>query len=321
MNVIQWDGQPISKPGIYKGIPIDTYHSGDLCVGPSVSSSALRTIFTASPLDYWIYSPLNPNAIEEPEKEAYILGRAAHHLVLGEEDFSRYFVRRPEELYGKAWNGNRTDCKEWIEHATSAGLTVLTPGQVETIQGMAGILPWQKGLEDSGLANTPIVRAGGLQGLIEHSIIAQHPETGIWLKSRPDAIATDSLIFNDFKTTQEVSDRAIQRTLDERRYDMQADFANLCLTLAEGVSFESFSFTFAAKKPPHATNVIEVSPEDLSEAAQDNQMAIRLFARCIETGRWPGPSGARGDAVTIKRSEWSRLRASDHRARLEMELS
>lgn len=321
MNVITWNGEPISKPGIYRGIGIDAYHRGDLCVGPSISSSALRTIFCDSPLDYWIYSPLNPKRIEQPEKEAFVLGRASHHLVLGEDDFGRYFVRRPEELNEKTWNGNRTDCKEWLAAMAEAGLTVLTPGQVEDIRGMAGVLPWQAGLEDSGLANTPIVRAGGLQGLIEHSIIAQDPETGVWLKSRPDTIPTDSWIFNDFKTTQDVSDRALQRVLEDRRYDMQADLANRCLTLATGASFESFSFTFAAKKPPYATNVIEIDPDDLAEAAQDNQVAIRLFARCLETGRWPGPAGSRGDAIIIKRSEWSRLRASDHRARLSMELS
>ncbi|MET3527256.1 PD-(D/E)XK nuclease-like domain-containing protein [Phenylobacterium koreense] len=321
MDVITWDGKPISKPGVYRGVGIEAYHGADLCAGPSISSSGLRTIFADSPMAYWIYSPLNPSRIEEPEKEAFILGRAAHHLVLGEEAFSRYFVKRPETLNGKAWNGNRTDCIEWLEMMADAGLTVLTPGQVESIQGMAGVLPWQKGLEDSGLANTAMVRAGALQGLIEHTIIARDEETGVYLKSRPDVIPTDSLIFNDFKTTLDVSDDKIRRTLEDRRYDMQADLASTCLEQAAGTRFEAFGFTFAAKKPPHATNVIELDPDDLQEAAQDNRVAVRLFARCLETGRWPGPAGRRGDAVTIRRSEWSRLRASDHRARLEQELA
>ncbi len=97
-------------------------------------------------MDYWIHSPLNPRRIDRTESEAFILGRGAHHLLLGEDDFGRYFVARPEELNGKAWNGNRTDCREWMELAAEAGQTVLTPGQMDSIKGMAGILPSAGGL-------------------------------------------------------------------------------------------------------------------------------------------------------------------------------
>lgn len=320
MKVIPWDGQPISSPGIYSGVPMEVYHSANLCVGPSVSSSGLRTIFTKSPMAFWVYSAMNANRLEEPDKAAYIEGRATHHLVLGEADFSRHFIARPEKYLGKAWNSNRDDCSEWLELAAKNGLTVLKPAQVEMIKGMAGVLPWQKGLEDSGLANSPLVRAGALQGLIEHTIIAFDEETGLWLKSRPDVIPTDSRDFNDLKTGADVSDRAISKTLDDRRYDMQADLASLCLEQATGHRFDSFGFVFVEKSIPHPVNVIELDPDDLQAAAQDNRTALRVLARCLETGRWPGPAGQRGDAVTIKRSDWSRTRAADHRARLEQEL-
>ncbi len=39
MIVTRYDGQPITAPGIYSGVPIDTYHGPDLCAGPSISSS------------------------------------------------------------------------------------------------------------------------------------------------------------------------------------------------------------------------------------------------------------------------------------------
>lgn len=321
MQVITWDGKPISSPGIYARVPIDFYHGPDLCAGPSISSSGLRTIFADSPLDYWIHSPLNPRRIDRAESEAFTLGRGAHHLLLGEDDFSRYFVARPEELNGKAWNGNRTDCREWMELAAEAGQTVLTAGQMESIKGMAGILPWQEGLEDSGLANNALVKAGALSGLIEHTIIALDAETGVFIKSRPDVIPTGSREFNDFKTSADVSDEAIRKTLDAYRYDMQADLASTCLEQAHGHPFESFGFIFADKKPPHAVNVIELDASDLEEAAKDNRTALRTFARCLDTNRWPGPAGARGDAATIQRSAWSRTRAADRRAYLDSELA
>lgn len=327
MKVTTWDGQPISSPGIYARVPIDIYHGPDLCAGPSISSSGLRTIFAESPMDYWIYSPLNPRRLEKPESEAFILGRAAHHLLLGEAEFGRHFTIEPETYPDpkdgkpKKWNNNADYCRDWAASARDSKLTVLTRKQMESIKGMAGILPWQEGLEDSGLANNGLVKAGALSGLIEHTIIAIDPETGIFLKSRPDVIPTASRDFNDFKTSADVSDEAIRKTLDSYRYDMQADLASTCLEQADGHPFEAFGFIFADKKPPHAVNVIELDPEDLAEAAKDNRTALRTFARCLDTNRWAGPAGQRGDAARVSRSAWNRTRAADRRAYLESELA
>lgn len=324
MQVIRWNGRPIDKPGIYSGVPMSIYHSGELCVGPSISSSGLRAIFNpkVGPLGYWVESPLNPNRIEEDDdaNDAFVVGRGAHHLFLGEADFGKYFAIRPAELNDKAWNSNRTDCKEWLDAMADAGLTVLKPAQVEAIKGMAGVLPWQKGLEDSGIANSLIARTS-LRGLVEHTIVHQDPETGIWLLARPDAIPVESTEANDFKTTVEVDDKSLSRTLDAYRYDMQAELVARCLLGAAGIELTSFAFIFAMKKPPHAIRTVELRPADLTEAAADNRVAIRTFARCLETGRWPGPGGTVSDAVALARSEWSLKEAAGRRSILEMELA
>lgn len=329
MEVIIWDGEPIKSPGIYSHVLMADYHGANLCAGPSISSSGLRTIFDPAkgPMNYWIYSPYNPNRLEQPDSEAFILGRAAHHLFLGEADFGKHFTVEPETYpdaktgEAKKWNNNATFCKEWAEHVASEKLTVLSRKQLEQIKGMAGILPWQKGLEDSGLKNNGLVRAGALQGLIEHTIIALDEETGVYLKSRPDVIPTGSWEFNDFKTSADVSDEAIRRTIGDFRYDMQADVASVCLEQATGNRFTSHGFIFAAKTAPFATAAAELDEEDLVEAAKDNRTALRTFARCMDTGRWPGPAGRRGDAACISRSLWNRTRASDRRAYLDQELA
>ena len=48
LKTIKWDGNQITTPGMYSGIPLDSYHRGDICDGASVSSSGLRknTLFT-----------------------------------------------------------------------------------------------------------------------------------------------------------------------------------------------------------------------------------------------------------------------------------
>lgn len=328
MKVLRWNGEPISAPGIYSHVPMADYHSAGLCVGPSVSSSGLRAIFNKSPMEYWIESPLNQNGIEPEDKEAFVLGRAAHHLVLGEDRFSRYYAVEPETYTDlktgeiKPWNNNANVCKDWRRHVEEGeGRTILKRGQVEVIRGLAGLLPWQEGLEDSGLRNSAVVRAGALSGLVEHTIIAQDKETGIWLKSRPDAIPLDSTEFADFKTTQSVNGYAISRTLDDLRYDMQAVLASMCLEQAIGHPFTSFAFIFAMKKPPHAVEIGELTSIDLIEAELDVRVAIRTFAHCLETGKWPGPGGGRADARHIMRSERSRNDAMGRRSILELELA
>lgn len=328
LTVTRWNGEPIDKPGIYSHVPIGIYHGADLCVGPSISSSGLRTVFNDCPMAYWVESPLNPARLIPEEKEAFIVGRGAHHVILGEADFAKHFTVEPatypDSKTGeqKPWNNNATFCKDWRVHVIEGeGRTILTAKQIETIRGMAGVLPWQKGLEDSGLANSAVVRAGILSGLVEHTIIGIDEETGVFLKSRPDAIPLDSTEFADFKSTTAVDYDSLQRTLGDFRYDMQAVLASMCLEQAVGHPFTSFAFVFAMKKPPHAVEIVELKQSDLDEAAQDLRVAIRTFAKCIETGRWPGPGGGRADARYIERNTWSLSAGAARRAQLEQELA
>ena len=65
----------ISEPGVYS-LPIEIYH-GQPTVGPSISSSGLRTIWAQSPAHYYVDSPLNPKRAPQPDRPAFALGRQA----------------------------------------------------------------------------------------------------------------------------------------------------------------------------------------------------------------------------------------------------
>lgn len=321
MKVEIWDGKPIDHPGIFSGVPSSVYHGANLCVGPSISSSGLRKIFTGSPMEYWINSPYNPLRLEEEPSRAFVVGRAAHHLCLGEADFKRSFVIRPEEYPDakgdlKKWTRASAYCKSWEVEAEKAGLEIVTPAELETIKGLAGIQPWQKGLDDSGLMNNAVVRAGALQGLVEHTICALDRETGIWIKARPDVIPTASREASDFKTTQSVEAFKLQRTLDDLRYDMQGEIVSRCLEQAADFRLENFALIFACKPEPHEVAVRELKPGDLDESALDNTAAIRTFALCLERGKWPGVGGGEEDAQYLGRSDRSRERAAARREQL-----
>lgn len=328
MKILQWDGKPISQPGVYAGVKMSVYHGPNLCIGPSISSSGLRTIFdpTEGPLSYWIRSPYNPLALAEKESRALIIGRASHHLVLGEANFKGFFCVRPDEYPDaktgvlKKWTRAAHYCQNWEKEKSDDGLEIITPAELETIKGMAGILPWQKGLEDSGLLNNAVVRAGALQGLVEHTIIAYDKETGTWLKARPDVIPTASTEAVDFKSTSAIDDRSLQRTLDDYRYDMQASLISRCLEQAADFRLTNFALVFANKEEPHEVAVRELKPFDMDEAAKDVQAAIRTFALCMERGKWPGVGGGETDAKYLERSEWSRQRAAERRTQLSRDI-
>jgi len=320
IRVIPWDGKPISAPGVYSGVDSASYHSGKLCAGPSISSTGLRTIFTKSPLEYWVNSPLNPNRLPQEDSRAFIVGRALHLLCL-EGKFKEEFVCRPEEYEDekgslKKWTRASAYCKKWEAEAEELGLAVITPAELEMLRGMAGLLPWQEGLEDSGLMNNAVVRAGALEGLVEHTVAARDAETGVWLLARPDVIPTASREIGDLKSTQSVEQRELQRTLETLRYDMQFSLASMCLEQAAGFRLENFALIFVTKTAPHEVAVRELKHFDMEASALDLQAAIRTFAICMERGRWPGVGGGEEDAKYLERSQYSRDRAIDRRNQL-----
>lgn len=261
---------------------MDVYH-GDCCIMPSVSSSNLRTLITKSPAHCFNESYLNPDKPEDEEKETYILGRAAHHLLLGEESFSTLFSVRPDDF--KDWRTNAS--KEWRDGELSRGRTVLVPDQLDQIRGMA-----------RALAAHPMVQAGILNGDVERSLIHHDRKTGLYCKSRPDVIPTASGDFCDLKTTVSVG-FDLDRDIGKYRYDMQAALCGICYRAIFEREMETFSFCFIEKKPPHCVEILTLKKEDIQAAEQDIRVALDVFAWCLEHKNWFGPGGTQRDARPV----------------------
>jgi hypothetical protein len=305
---VKWNRKSIEKNGLYENIPMDDYH-GNLCVGPSVSSSGLRTIFSKSPAHYFATSYLNPNPAAEPESKSFLLGRASHHLLLGQDDFSTLFVVRPEELAGKPWHGNRNDCRAWIAKHQEEGRTVLTATQIEQIRGMA-----------RSLASHPLIKHGMLNGKVEQSLVWRDKKTGVWLKSRPDAIPTDSGDGADLKGTSEVGFGLDDGIFKYFRYDMQAALFKWGLKEVLGVDMASFAFVLVEWDPPHCVDVIALAPDQIAEAEADLRIAVDTFAYCVKTGDWFGPSGSQNDARWASKSDFTRKNNEFRRDFLKREI-
>ncbi len=288
-------GTLITKPGVYSGVDMATYHGAQLCDGPSVSSSTLRTITNESPAHAWVTHPLNPNRIEPEETDAFILGRAAHHLLLGEDDFSTIFIKRPDEIGGEAWHGNKKICKAWLAEQKLSGRTVLTGSNIEQIKGMA-----------RSLAAHPLVASGILNGGIEQSYLWKCKDTGLWKKARPDATPNESGDFCDLKTSVSVLTEDLQRTIAEYGYHQQGAMICEGWHALTGSNASSFTLAFVEKKPPYCVRIVTLRDDDLARGEQQNAAAMQTFARCLESGEWPGPGGA--DAEYLSLPAWAQSR-------------
>ena len=275
---IVWDGKPISTPGLYRGIPMDSYH-GPLTVTPSISSSGQRLIWASSPADYYDQSYLNPDRPEPDERPHFSVGRAAHHLLLlGRHGFDDEFVVRPEQ-----WSDWRSkDAKQWRDDMREAGKTIITANELNDIVGMA-----------KALGAHPLVRAGILDGLVERSIIYRDEETGVYVKSRPDAIPADE-DFSDLKTVAALDDDSVQRSITSFGYHQQGATVRSAAR-AIGIEMKSFALVCVQKPRPYNVRVVQIKPEDLDMGEQQNRVANWAFKEGVANDVWPGP-GDQADA-------------------------
>lgn len=328
MPTRQWDGHTIAEPGIYAGIPMGAYHGRpDLCAGPSISSSGLRTIYRDGAAAYWMRSLYNPRRLPEEEKDHFNLGRAAHTLLLSEAGFWDQFVIRPDvypatpkrkgdPVEERKWTLQANYCKEWEEERKAAGLTILTSGHLEQIRGMAGLLDWQRDMPESGLANSAALSMGLLNGLVEHTIVWQDAETGIWLRARPDLIPTDT-IGADLKTTATTDPH---KAIRDFGYHAQAALIADGMA-AVGMEMSTFVNVFIATTPPHRVQVVEMTTyqapdgsvvDPIDVGRRENRVALRTFARGMRTGQWPAGDG---EVRELRLPDWYRRQVEDAEAR------
>jgi hypothetical protein len=305
-----WDQNPIATGGCYSHVSLDAYH-GDLCIGPSASSSGLRLLYQKSPAHYFDQAYHNPNRqIDDEEKmdrEWKALGNAAHHLFIGAPgEFREGFIVRPDTAPdGRAWNMNNKGCKRWVADAHRDGKVVLSPAQIETIKCMA-----------ENLARHPITAGGVLDGLIERSLVWRDAETGLWCKARPDVLLPESAEVADIKTTRSVLLTDLTRSAAEMNYHQQGALAADGMKAVFGIEMTGFILVWLEKPRPNCVRVTSIDADDLARGRMMNRVALRTLANCIEHNHWPGPGETDELVADLKLSMAARERID---ARLKIE--
>lgn len=274
----------ITEPGVYD-IPEDVYHA-DPVPGGSLSVSGAKKLLPPSCPALFAYER------EQPRKAARALdlGTAAHKLVLGAGwpfvviDADDYRTRKAQQARDEA-------------HA--AGATPVINPEYEQIQAMA------KAIREHPLASALLCR-GDVEA--EQSMFWCDLDFGVWRRARLDAkrhAASGRLIVADYKTAVSAEPGKFAKAAYDLRYHMQADQYLTAVAACLGEVDAEFLFVAQEKTPPYLVGVYGLDDDMLSAGRAANERALRIYADCATSGRWPGY----GDDITyLSLPAWARYR-------------
>lgn len=283
----------VSANGIYD-IPMDDYH-GDCCVGPSVSSSGLRTIEAKSPSHFYAFSYLNPKPAVKKETGAFNFGKAAHALLIEGVSLETKYHILPEGFRASATIKFAQDIAA-KEIAEKAGKVSIKKDDAELITAML-----------KALQAHPYASAAFRIGESERSIIWQDKETGVWLKSRPDFLPEKISRIPDYKTATDARKGSFERDFYKYGYLQQAALMLDGLEVVTGKRPRGFFWVVQEKEPPYAIAVYVPRGYDLDWGKIQNRKAIHRFAECLKSGEWPGYPQ---EAQQVKLPAWAEIELS-----------
>jgi len=286
------DGQQITEDGVYL-VPIDRYHNDpNLFPGHSVSSTGLRRAANSkvSMLEYWYKSTLNPNRAQDEGSEALRFGKGVHSYLLegklpedefAYHEFENWSSNEGHEGAFKDESGGRHKSflaykRAWKAEQEAAGKTLVSQKDIEVFDRMASVL-----------ADDPMVKVGLMEGLVEHTIAFKDPETGIWVKIRPDIIPTGNML-GDYKAVADASPEATSRSLGDYAYHQQLGLGVEGIARVLGREIETSFLLCQEKKDPHPYNIAPLTDNAIWWGIRQNRMGLQRIKWCLDNNKWPG---------------------------------
>ena len=223
--------------------------------------------FRRCPLLYW---KKQQGLVPDEDRPAYLVGRAAHALILeGIETFEgRYAVGGPiNPKTGQPFGANT---KAWAEWAAGIGKDVLTDEQFALVTSMATSVkahPVACELLADGLAEG-VVRADYCGRPCQARLDFYNPERGVI----------------DLKTCDDLT----WFEADARRFGYAHQFAFYhALVIRTTGEDATFHVIAVEKKPPYRCGVWQMSEQTLSLARRENEAAIARLGECESRNLWP----------------------------------
>lgn len=180
------------------------------------------------------------------DSTTFNFGSCVHKLILEPEDFDKEFVVMPS-FDGRTKKGKANKEAFFSENTDK---TIIQSEDYEAAVKMA--------------KNVQAIAGGLLQnGIVESSYFVD--DDGLLIKCRPDYYIQRLGLVVDFKTTADISEFGIKKSIANYRYDWSAVFYMKVLRLLN-LSAERFLFVFVEKTAPHMVKIREIDNESLIKA-------------------------------------------------------
>ncbi|MBI1373708.1 MAG: hypothetical protein GC159_13360 [Phycisphaera sp.] len=248
--------------------PAESYHTA---VKDNLSSHRLAD-FRKSPLLYhWKQTGL----ARDEDRPAYLLGRAAHTLILeGREKFlAEYAIGGPvNPRTGEVFGSNTKAFTEWAE---ALGKPVLTEKQAKQIEQMT-----------AGVMSHDLARQLLVLGVAESVLRTRWHEVDCQVRIDWFTHMAGAAIV-DLKTADDLT----YFEADARRYcyPHQLAFYRSIAATAAGIDPRELPVHMIAveKREPFRCGVWRIGEDVLGVAQKDNEEAVKRLRRCRETNTWP----------------------------------
>lgn len=268
------------------------WYIADPCPEPSLSRGAIVDILDA-PAKAWFNHPrLNPQPKAESNESKFDQGKAGHNLLL--EGGDNILVISGYDDWKKK------DAQEARKAAWSIGKIPLLQKQFDTVSAMAEAAIRQI-RECTELEIHDLVTEGNA----ELTYIWQE-KNGVWCRVRPDWTRKDKKLLLDYKTTgTSANPERFSRHMINMDYPIQDSFYRRGVRVVEGTQPE-FVFIAQEDTPPYLCSFNGVDPLAESIAHEKVEMGIKIWGKCLKSGRWNGYPNriCWAEATTWQLDEW-----------------
>ena len=267
------------KPGIYQ-MDAAAYHA-DPCPTPSLSAGMINHMLTAPALCRFNSSRLNHDYVQPEDDGKFTIGSVSHVMFLEPEQAEASVV------IVDADDWRTKDAKAARKDAADQGKTAILTRQWEQVLAAR-----------ASFVSDPFIAAAFTNGKPELSMFWKHP-SGIWCRARPDWIPDSGAYLCDYKTTANANPENFGRHAYNLGYHRRAAWYLDGYASVIGKEPAHYWFVNQEPKPPFLTSVTELDMQAIEAGRQENERAVRLFAKCLEANHWPGYSDTRAVRVGL----------------------
>jgi exodeoxyribonuclease VIII len=232
--------------------------NSDYHQSPGISSSTLQ------------YLDESVNVFEnrhlfKSEGDHFLFGSMVHKLILEKQSFFDEFAIMPS--FDARTKEGKAGKAEFLE--SNPGKNIVTFDDFETAEKMA--------------FNVSKIAGGILQdGIAERSFYSE--VDGLLLKCRPDYYIKRLGLVIDVKTTNDISEFGMRKSITNYKYHWSAVFY-LKVLQSLGLDAQRFLFIFVEKTAPHMVKIREISKEGMEAAETEVEDLLDKYRQYKLTGK------------------------------------